>query len=100
MKYGKLVRDRIPYIIREKGRHSKTHVAGDVEYWEKLLEKLSEEVDEFREGGNPEELADILEVIKAICKFKGLNEKEVESIRKKKAEERGGFEERIILDET
>ena len=70
MKYGKLVRDRIPDITRAKGRHPKTHVAGDEEYWEKLLKKLDEEVSEYKKSGDPEELADVLEVIKAICRFK------------------------------
>jgi len=49
---------------------------------------------------NEEELADILEVINAICDFKKINKKELELIRKKKTKERGGFKERIILDET
>lgn len=100
MKYDKLVRDNIPEIIRQKGTEPVIHVASEEEYWNKLKGKLSEEVSEFQEAETPEEMADILEVIDAIMKFKGFNREDIEAIKKKKAEERGGFENRIILDES
>ena len=100
MKYNKLVRDKIPEIIKNKGAVPITHIADDEEYWQKLKEKLQEEVDEFLKDGNEEELADILEVIYAICDFKNFDKEKLELFRKKKAEERGGFKNKIILDET
>lgn len=100
MKYNKLVRDKIPEIIKEKGKNPTTHKASDEEYWEKLKEKLNEEVDEFLEESNEEELADILEVINSICDFKNISKEDLERIKLKKKEERGGFEGRIILDEV
>jgi len=99
MKYNKLVRDKIPEIIKNKGATPITHIANDEEYWQKLKEKLQEEVNEFIEDSNEEELADILEVIHAICDFKNFDKEKLELLRKKKAEEGGGFRERIILDE-
>ncbi|MBR9701670.1 nucleoside triphosphate pyrophosphohydrolase [Candidatus Pacearchaeota archaeon] len=100
MRYNKLVRDRIPEIIRAKGKTPLTHIADEEEYWMKLKEKLREEVGEFLNEDDKEELADILEVIDAICEFKGFDKDKLESIRKRKSEERGGFKDKIILDEV
>ncbi len=100
MKYNKLVRDKIPEIIKQKGDTPVTHIADDLEYWQKLKEKLQEEINEFNESETIEEIADIQEVIDAICNFKKFDKKEIESIKKKKAEERGAFEKKIILDES
>lgn len=100
MKYNKLVRDKIPEIIKNNGEIPITHIASNDEYWIKLKEKLKEEVDEFLEGDNEEELSDILEVIDAIYDFKKIDRKESEKIRKSKKEKKGGFKDKIILDET
>ncbi len=100
MEYNKLVRDRIPEIIEETGTKAITHIASEEEYVEKLKEKLSEEVNEYLEDSNPEELADILEVIYALSLVHGINIKNLEEIREKKAKKRGGFADRIILEET
>jgi len=99
MKYGKLVRDKIPEIIKNRGGTPIIHIANEKEYWQKLKEKLQEEVEEFIKSENEEELADIVEVIHAICEFKNLDGEKLEILRKKKAEERGKFKNRIILDE-
>jgi predicted house-cleaning noncanonical NTP pyrophosphatase (MazG superfamily) len=101
MKHDKLVRDKIPQIIKDRGATPITYVAGDEEYWERLKAKLQEEVDEVLEDTNVnEELADVLEVIHAILAFKGVTFEELEQIRLKKNEERGGFKNKIILEET
>lgn len=93
--YNKLVRDRIPEILDEKGISYEKRIAGPEEYKVELIKKLGEEIGEFAEAGDPLELADILEVLEAI---KTLPEySEVEILRVKKREERGGFEQRIIL---
>ena len=65
MRYGKLVRDRIPEIIRNDRKQPITHIASEEEYSLKLGEKLKEEVSEFLAGMNNEEMADILEVLHA-----------------------------------
>ena len=70
---SKLVRDKIPEIIKNHGKIPFTHIADNKEYWQKLKEKLKEEVDEFLKDGSEEELADILEVIYAICNLKNIN---------------------------
>jgi len=104
MEYNKLIRDKIPEIIKSKGETFRIHTAEDQEYKEKLGEKLLEEVKEFLESDSPrnevEEIVDILEIIDAICKFSGFDKKEIEEIKKEKFEKRGGFEKRIILEES
>jgi predicted house-cleaning noncanonical NTP pyrophosphatase (MazG superfamily) len=100
MKYNKLVRDNIPEIIAATGKEAVTHLATAKEYETKLLEKLSEEIVEIQADPNPEELADLLEVIHAICELKSYDLNEIEAIRQKKSSERGGFSKKIILDEV
>jgi len=99
-KYNKLVRDKIPEIIKNKGGVSITHIADDAEYWAKLKEKLQEEVDEFMEDQSIEELADIIEVIEAICDFKNFSKEELQKTKDEKAAERGKFRDKIILEES
>jgi predicted house-cleaning noncanonical NTP pyrophosphatase (MazG superfamily) len=98
MDYAKLVRDRIPDIIREKGKTPYVHTAVGSELERALWEKLDEEVAEFQESKDPSEIADVLEVVYAISAFYGIDVHAVEELRKKKKEERGGFEKGIILD--
>lgn len=100
MKYNKLVRDKIPEYIKSKGGKPITHIADNAEYWQKLKEKLQEETAEFLEAESPEEFADILEVLDAVSDFKKFNEEEIIKIRNKKAQERGSFKNKIILEES
>ena len=100
MKYNKLVRDKIPEYIKSKGGTPIAHIAGKKEYWEKLKEKLAEEIKEFFESESIEEIADIQEVINAICVYKKFSRSKIESIKRKKAKERGAFKKKIILEEA
>lgn len=94
--YNKLVRDKIPEILDQKGVLYEKRIASEEEYKTELIKKLSEEAQEFLESeGSIEELADVLEVLESL---KSLPEyQEVEQARLTKREERGGFERRIIL---
>jgi predicted house-cleaning noncanonical NTP pyrophosphatase (MazG superfamily) len=93
--YNKLVRDKIPKILDRKGVPYEKRVASSEEYRQELIKKLVEEVAEFNEAGDPGELADVLEVIEALKKLPEYAD--AEELRRKKLDERGGFDERIIL---
>lgn len=99
-KYNKLIRDKIPEVCLKNGKVAVTRELIEQEYEEFLLMKLREECDEFVESGSVEELADILEVMNAIFQVKCISFKEVEELRLKKREERGGFDKRLLLIET
>jgi predicted house-cleaning noncanonical NTP pyrophosphatase (MazG superfamily) len=95
--YNKLVRDRIPQIIHEKGKSCSTVKAHDEEHDDLLKKKLFEETEEYVSSGEIEELADILEVIHGILRVRGVSFDELEMIRKNKARKRGAFEKGIVL---
>lgn len=98
--YNKLVRDKIPAIIIADGKQCHTKILNDADYATKLNEKLLEECSEYLESNNPEELADILEVVYAIASLQGITADELEKERHNKAKRRGGFEKRILLKEV
>lgn len=97
MKYNKLVRDRIPDMILKEGYVPKTRILSDEEYLHELDKKLSEEVKEYQQSKEIEELADILEVIYAISQARGYSVDELLRIKAEKQAERGGFDKKIFL---
>ena len=94
-KYRKLVRDKIPEILDQKGVPYEKTIADSEEYKDALIKKLLEETTDFAEAGDPEELADVLEVVAALRQLPDYQE--VEKMRQAKVEARGAFQERIIL---
>ena len=95
--YNKLVRDKIPGIIEASGKIARVRIADDAEYQTLLYQKLSEEVNELLENNDPEELADIIEVILSLSKTYRISLTELLEMAEKKRVERGGFERKIIL---
>ena len=96
--YNKLVRDKIPEIIEADGKACKTHILSNDAYIAALEAKLNEEVAEYQADKNLEEMADVLEVLQAICTARGYSLEELELTREKKAQKRGGFKEKIFLE--
>ncbi|KAF0821701.1 nucleoside triphosphate pyrophosphohydrolase [Cytobacillus firmus] len=99
--YNKLVRDRIPEIIEGTGKRSSTKTLSKSEFIKELRRKSFEELEEYMNADNHEEaleeLADLLEIIHALAETHGASIEKVEELRKQKAEERGGFKEKILL---
>lgn len=98
--YNKLVRDKIPEIIRATGKNCDIRVAEKEEQLKLLESKLSEEVGEYMEAKNLEELSDVMEVLFGLAKNLGYSEEELINKRLEKREERGGFEEGIVLEKV
>ncbi|MDD2378008.1 MAG: nucleoside triphosphate pyrophosphohydrolase [Bacilli bacterium] len=96
--YNKLVRDKIPDIIKDDNGIPITRILNDEEYLEELNNKLKEELDEYLEDGSIEELADMAEVMRAIISLKKTSYEEFENIRISKVLKRGAFKERIFLE--
>jgi predicted house-cleaning noncanonical NTP pyrophosphatase (MazG superfamily) len=94
------VRDKIPQIIEEDGKTAMVETLGSKDYKKLLDSKLEEELQEYLSSDSTEELADLVEVIYAILKYKGIDIETFESIRIKKADERGAFEKRLLLKEV
>src|SRR3989344_2018054 len=101
--YPKLVRDRIPEIIKDKtGKFPETRILeSDEEYLKFLLKKLVEEARELeyalKQGNTQEELADVLEIINAVLKLKGWSLEDIEKVRQEKNAKNGSFEKRILM---
>ncbi len=98
--HHKLVRDKIPDIIKSTGKQAVTHVLTDEEYLAELDRKLSEECAEYQADKSLEEMADVLEVLYSIAVARGYSVEELERVRAEKAEKRGGFADKIFLEEV
>ena len=96
--YNKIVRDRIPEIIEESGKRAVCRIPGQSEIIAGLEAKLSEELNEYLADHSLEEMADLLEVMRGILHHRGVSWDELERIRLKKYEKRGGFERGIYLE--
>ena len=98
--YNKLVRDNIPEIIESHWVTPIIHIASSEEFFDKLKNKLTEEVQEYLNSTDTEELVDILEVIYAIAEYQNITIDKLEEIRLAKQFSRWGFKKKIILERT
>lgn len=95
--YDKIVRDNIPTIIENSGSKCEIEIASDEEALLYLYTKLTEEVNEFLESKDIHEMADVIEVLYAICDKMKITRAMLEATRQQKENENGGFENNIIL---
>lgn len=96
----KLIRDRLPAIMRAQGLAVFDRRLGDAEFVAALKDKLLEEAQEAHEAASPtelvDELADVIEVIHALASASGVSLDDIEARRQAKRAERGGFEARVF----
>lgn len=100
VQYNKLVRDRVPGIIKSSGKTCAIEILASEEYLRMVDAKLDEELAEYHRDQNIEELADLLEVIYAAAKARGYTLEQLEAIRAEKAAKRGVFDKKIFLKEV
>src|SRR3989344_2541518 len=98
--YNKLVRDKLPEIIKSLGGNSEIRILDEKEYVIELKRKLIEEAQELQNATTDEivdELADQLELIKSIAKHHNISFSSVAANQASKRKIRGGFAKRIFL---
>lgn len=101
-KYDKLIRDRVPEILRKRGISLNERIMGQTEYIERLKNKLQEEALEVQNSPNTEELkeelADVLEVLTALIQALEFDFEDIMHTAKLKRDEKGGFADRVYCD--
>jgi len=97
IEFNKAIRDKIPEIIQKDGHTCNVQSLSDEKFIIEIEKKLSEEVTEYQNDKNPEELADILEVVYRIAQLQGISKEELEKIRIKKLQDSGGFDKNLFL---
>lgn len=105
IEYHKLIRDKIPEIIEKDGSKAKIRILNEEEYQEELIKKIIEEAKEALDAGGDKkeltkEIGDILEIIEALIQVFELDRDEIEKMRRKRKELRGGFDKKLFLEYT
>lgn len=92
----KLIRDKYADIIASEHLDN---IEGDTEKNVFLVNKLEEELSELSESHYKDvyEYADVIEVLYALAELNGISKEELETARKKKLDEKGGFNDGLIL---
>jgi predicted house-cleaning noncanonical NTP pyrophosphatase (MazG superfamily) len=98
--HNKLVRDKIPEMIRTSGNQCETTTLSNIDYIKALRQKLVEEAEEVaiaKDNELAEEVADVMEVIEALMAATGIEPETVKEIQQVKRSQRGGFDNKIKL---
>lgn len=103
-KYDKLVCDYIPDMICSHDGEPIVRVLNDQEYWEYLLKKDMEELEEVKKAESlaeiKEELADKLELIRAMAEYNGFCLEDIIKEADRKKQKNGGFQKRLLLEKV
>jgi len=93
----KLVRDRIPELIRADGKECEVRILNEDEYRVQLNRKLEEELQRYLRSGDVTELTGMAEVLKALVSTSNMTADEFQELCRQKRERAGGFEKRLLL---
>ena len=97
--HNKIVRNNIPMLLEQNGKHVKMHTLSDSEYSDAVLNKLSEKVDEYSSTNNIECLADMLELIETLLDHKNIPFEVIRELQLGKREARGGYDKKLFIEE-
>lgn len=98
--HRKLIRDLIPKLIKASGGEFKTRVMRRMEFEKELKKKLLEEVKEAikaKKDELPNELADVLEIIKTMASHYKISFNDIQKTQIEKSKKRGGFKKKLFL---
>ena len=99
--YNKLVRDKIPEIIKASGKKAAVSVFDEAGFRIALKQKLLEEAQEVVGAPDDElmdELADVMQLVESIAQEYQIEVSEIEKHKAEKARQRGAFEKHLRLD--
>lgn len=100
--YHKIVRDKVPETIEKNGGKVTFRTMPVDDFARLMRQKLVEEAQEVVGAASldalVDELADVAEVLATIHHVLGIPQEAIDAARKRKNEERGGFEKRIFLE--
>ena len=102
--YNKIVRDKIPEIISKRGESTEVVTlegeALTTALRQKLVEESFEVLDAKYDSDVISELADVREVISALCSALKHSSSRLIAVQKKKRQKRGGFKKGVMLTRT
>lgn len=101
LKYNKLIRDRIPEIVKKAGWRTTTKTLRKTAFLGALKRKVSEEAEELirakTKKGTIEEIVDIQELIDTLIPEFGSSKTELRKLQALKRKKRGGFKKGLFL---
>ena len=101
VKYNKLIRDRIPEIIKEAGWVPTIKTLRKSEFLKAIKKKVFEEAGELMQTkdkkGIVDEIVDIQELLDVLAAEIKMTKPQIKKIQAKKRKKRGGFKKRLFL---
>jgi predicted house-cleaning noncanonical NTP pyrophosphatase (MazG superfamily) len=101
IRYNKLIRDRIPEIIKEAGWSPTIRILKKSEFLSAIKKKISEEAGELIRAkdkkGITDEIIDIQELLDVLASELKLTKTEFRKLQSAKRKKRGGFKKRLFL---
>jgi len=95
--YNKLVRDKIPEIIKESGRNCEYRILEDSEMKEALKVKLIEKAEVFAKKPNEDELSDLYEIMSTIVKYYDFEPMHIDYLKIENKEKKGSYAGKTFL---